>query len=257
MGAMRYVSIAALSVAVVGMVGMVGACAIETPAEPAAQPSAPASSIPTDTPTSSTPTSPSSPSTPHGSPSRDCRETIKAVRADFDKAVWGKGLAKAEFDPVSVTICRYDAEAAGNDYAAVRTRRTGSASTDLFGLLNAAEPVGTRPKRCTRELGPTYLLMFTDQDRGVLTYAVEGFGCRRLVATFRRRREAEGPRRAAPGDAATAEVARPARLTSMRIGSADPCGRGTGWIRLCPTGAGRRPVRHDLLVPRAAALRAE
>jgi hypothetical protein len=177
MGAMRYAAIAALSVAAAGVLS---SCGIENPVEPAAQPSAPASSTPSDVPTTSSPTAPPSPS---GSPTSACPNTITTVKANLDKAQWGNGLDKAKFDPVSVTICQYDAEATGDDYAAVQTMRTQAASTELFGLVNSADPVAKEPKICTMELGPTYLLKFTDQDKGVLTYAVEAFGCRRLVAT--------------------------------------------------------------------------
>jgi hypothetical protein len=179
MGAMRYAAIAALSVAAGGLLS---ACGIENPAEPAAQPSAPASSTPSDIPTASSPTSPTSPPSPGGSPTSACPSTITTVKANLDQAQWGEGLDKARFDPVSVTICQYDAEATGDDYATVQTRRAQAASTELFGLVNSADPVAKEPKICTKELGPTYLLKFTDQDKGVLTYAVEAFGCRRLVA---------------------------------------------------------------------------
>jgi hypothetical protein len=170
-----------VSIAVsVAAIGLFSACGIENPSEPAAQPeTSETTATPTETPSQTPSQGPSTPATP----SKDCPATIKAVQADLDKATWGKGLDKARFDPVSVTICQYDAEASGDDYATVYTKRTATASVELFGLLNSADPVETKPKFCTKELGPTYVLRFTDADQGVLTYAVEGFGCRRLVAT--------------------------------------------------------------------------
>jgi hypothetical protein len=113
----------------------------------------------------------------------DCPDTIAAVRAATEKVVWGKGAAKSLFQPVSVTICQYDAQASGQDYATVHTKRNAKQATDLFALANAPKPVATKPSYCTKELGPTYVLRFTDNDRGVLSYTVEAFGCRRLVAT--------------------------------------------------------------------------
>jgi hypothetical protein len=178
MGDMRY--IAAMSVAAAGLLS---ACGIEN-ADPAAQPSVTVGSSPTvspaDRPTASSPMVPPNPS---GSPTSACPDAIATVRDNIAKAEWGKGLDKARFDPVSVTICQYDAEATGNDYATSQTRRTQAASVQLFALVNSADPVAEEPKICTDELGPTYQLKFTDQDDGVLTYAVESFGCRRLVAT--------------------------------------------------------------------------
>jgi hypothetical protein len=177
---MRYAPIAVVSVAAAGLLS---ACGTESPADPVGQPSAPASS-PSDSPADpSGISSPTAPPSPRGSPTSACPNTIAAVRADLDKAEWGRGLDKARFDPVSVTICRYDAEATGDDYAAAQTRRTQAASVQLFALVNSADPVAEQPRICTDELGPTYLLKFTDQDKGVLTYAAESFGCRRLVAT--------------------------------------------------------------------------
>lgn len=159
--------------------GAVAACGTENPNDPAGQPSpsAPSSSV-----SSPAPSSPASP-TPHGTPSTDCPKTIKAVQADLEKATWGKGLAKATFTPVSVTVCQYDAGAAGADYATVTTKRTQKASVDLFAMINSAKPVATKPAICTKDLGPTYVLRFTDSKGGVTTYVAEAFGCRRLVAT--------------------------------------------------------------------------
>jgi hypothetical protein len=97
--------------------------------------------------------------------------------------VWGKGAAASKFNPVSVTICQYDAKATGQSYATVTTKRTGRQATALLALVDAAIPVATKPSVCTKELGPTYVLRFTDNDRGVLSITAEAFGCRRLVAT--------------------------------------------------------------------------
>ncbi|NUR98414.1 MAG: hypothetical protein HOV67_24550 [Kribbellaceae bacterium] len=108
---------------------------------------------------------------------------MAAVRAATDKAVWGQGAATSAFNPVSVTICQYDPQATGQDYANVTTKRTGKQATDLLALVNAAKPVAKKPGICTKELGPTYVLRFTDNDRGVLSFTAEAFGCRRLVAT--------------------------------------------------------------------------
>lgn len=157
---------------IAGIVLATAACGNET-SPPAAQPS--------QSPTSSsTPTT--TPLPPSGTPSMDCPETLTAIRAAADKAVWGKGVAKSKFQPVSVTICQYDA-AAGQEYATVQTKRTGTQATDLFALVNAAAPVAKKPGFCTQEIGPTYQLRFTDNDRGVLSFTAESFGCRRLVAT--------------------------------------------------------------------------
>jgi hypothetical protein len=155
---------------VVVVLGVAAACGDESATSPpAAQPS-------------DTPTTPSPP-TPSGTPSMDCPDTIAAVRAATDKVVWGKGAAKSLFQPVSVTICQYDAKASGQAYATVSTKRNSTQATDLFALVNAPKPVAKKPTYCTQELGPTYVLRFTDNDRGVLSYTVESFGCRRLVAT--------------------------------------------------------------------------
>lgn len=174
---MRSTVIAAGAVAAIGLFG---ACGIENPSEPAAQPSEPATSTTPPTTPSATPSATPSETPPPVAP--DCPQPIKAVRADLDKAVWGQGLAEARFDAVSVIICQYDAEATDLDRATVSTKRTAAASTGLFALLNAPAPGEAKPKFCTKELGPTWLLRFADADRGILTYAVEGFGCRRVVA---------------------------------------------------------------------------
>ena len=103
---------------VVAVLGATAACGNEDSSGPAAQPS--------QTPTTpGTPANPAHRRTPSGTPSMDCPETITAVRAAVDKAVWGKGAAKSPFQPVSVTICQYDAQATGQDYATVTTKRTG------------------------------------------------------------------------------------------------------------------------------------
>ncbi|MEU4604008.1 hypothetical protein AB0F43_13595 [Kribbella sp. NPDC023972] len=155
---------------VVAVLGLTAACGNESATSPpAAQPT-------------ETPTTPSSP-TPSGTPSMDCPDTIAAVRAAADKVVWGKGAAKSLFNPVSVTVCQYDAKASGQDYSTVHTKRSANQATELFALVNAPKPVAKKPAYCTQELGPTYVLRFTDNDRGVLSYAAETFGCRRLVAT--------------------------------------------------------------------------
>ena len=159
---------------VVTVLGFTAACGNEDSSGAGAQPSQP--------PT--TPTAPTLPTaTPSGTPSMDCPETITAVRAAVGKAVWGKGTAKSLFQPVSVTICQYDAQATGQDYATVTTKRTAAQAVDLFALVNSAKPVAKKPAMCTKELGPTYVLRFTDNDRGVLSYTAEAFGCRQLVAT--------------------------------------------------------------------------
>lgn len=138
----------------------------------------------------------------------DCPETIATVRSQVDKALWGKGSAKSAFEPVSVTICQYDAEAVGKAYANVTTKRQGKQATDLFALVNAAKPTTKEPKFCTKELGPTYALRFTDNERGVLTYTVEAYGCRRLVATSF---EGQGK----PGDLASPRIVTPELIKSL------------------------------------------
>jgi hypothetical protein len=162
---------------VVAVLGVTAACGTEDSASPGAQP--------TQTPTTTgTPTQPSTtPPTPSGTPSMDCPDTIAAVKAATDKAIWGKGAAKSAFHPVSVTICQYDPTATGQAYATVKTQRMAAKATALFDLVNSAKPVPKKPNMCTKELGPTYVLRFTDNDRGVLSYTAEVFGCRRLVAT--------------------------------------------------------------------------
>ncbi len=159
---------------VVAVLGATAACGNEdATSPPAAQP--------TQTPTTTGTPTPSP--TPSGTPSMDCPDTIAAARAATDKVVWGTGAAKSLFQPVSVTVCQYDAKASGQDYATVTTKRNGNQATELFALVNSPKPVAKKPNYCTQELGPTYVLRFTDNDRGVLSYTVEAFGCRRLVAT--------------------------------------------------------------------------
>jgi hypothetical protein len=163
---------------VVAVLGITAACGNEDAASPGAQP--------TDTPTTpgSPPTLPTAtPPTPSGTPSMDCPDTIASVKAAVDKAVWGKGTAKSAFQPVSVTICQYDPTATGQAYATVKTKRMAAQATELFALVNSAPQVAKKPNMCTKELGPTYVLRFTDNDRGVLSYTAEAFGCRVLVAT--------------------------------------------------------------------------
>ncbi|HEY0469997.1 MAG TPA: hypothetical protein VGD34_00005 [Kribbella sp.] len=160
---------------VAAVLGLTAACGNENAASPGAQPT----ETPTTPGTSSTPTPPN----PSGTPSMDCPETIASVRAAVEKAVWGKGAAKSAFNPVSVTICQYDAMATGQAYATVKTQRMAAKATDLFAMVNSTTPVAKKPTICTKELGPTYVLRFTDNDRGVLTYTAEAFGCHRLVAT--------------------------------------------------------------------------
>nr|WP_202886604.1 hypothetical protein [Kribbella sandramycini] len=139
--------------------------------------SSPPAAQPTETPTSTPPPS----ATP--TPSTDCPDTIKSVQDATNKVPWGTGAAKSLFQPVSVAICQYDAGATGPTYANVTTKRSGAQATGLFALVNAAKPVAKKPEFCTKELGPTWVLRFTDNDRGVLSYTVEAFGCRHLVAT--------------------------------------------------------------------------
>ncbi|WP_329002981.1 hypothetical protein OHA18_07165 [Kribbella sp. NBC_00709] len=157
---------------VVAVLGVAAACGNENATSPPA-------AQPTDTPTTPGTPTPS----PSGTPSTDCPDTITAVRTAADKVVWGQGAATSAFHPVRVTICQYDAAATGQDYATVTTKRNGKQATDLFALVNAAKPVAKEPSVCTKELGPTYVLRFTDNDRGVLSFTAEAFGCRRLVAT--------------------------------------------------------------------------
>lgn len=140
----------------------------------------------------------------------DCPETIATIRAAVEKAVWGKGAAKSAFQPVSVTICQYDAQASDKDYATVTTKRTGKQATDLFALVNSAKPAAKEPKFCTKELGPTYVLRFTDNDRGVLSYTAEAYGCHRLVTTSF---EGQGK----PGDLASPRLVTPELVKSLGL----------------------------------------
>jgi hypothetical protein len=190
---------------VVAVLGVTAACGDESgPSGPAAQPT------PTPTQTPTLPTASATPPTPSGTPSTDCPETITAVRKSVDAAVWGKGAAKSAFQPVSVTICQYDAQASGQDYATVTTKRTTKQATDLFALVNSAKPEPKKPNFCTKELGPTYVLRFTDNDRGVLSYTAEAFGCHRLVATSF---EGQGK----PGDLAAPRSTTPELLKSLGL----------------------------------------
>ena len=190
---------------VVAVLGITAACGNEDPASPGAQP--------TDTPTTpgSPPTLPTAtPPTPSGTPSMDCPDTIASVKAAVDKAVWGKGTAKSAFHPVSVTICQYDPTATGQAYATVQTKRMATQATELFALVNSATPVAKKPNMCTKELGPTYVLRFTDNDRGVLSYTAEAFGCRRLVATSL---EGQGK----PGELASPRQVSPELIKSLGL----------------------------------------
>jgi hypothetical protein len=163
------------SMAVAVLAAVIG-CGSEDSGQPAGQPSSPTSSTPSTTPTTPTAT----PSNPHGTPGPDCPQTVDAVRDEAAKATWGQGPIR--FRPVGVTICQYSAEAAGQDYPPVMTKRTGQQSQDLFALVNAAPVTPSKPRVCTKDLGPTYVLRFVDDERGVLSYLVEAFGCRQLVA---------------------------------------------------------------------------
>jgi hypothetical protein len=183
---------------VLAVLGTTAACGSEN--APAAQP-APTSTAPSAA-TSLTPPA-STPEPGHGgSPSKDCPDPISVVRAAVEKATWGKGAQKSLFRPISVTICQYDAMATGQDYATSISKRTAKRATDLFALVNDAKVPAHKPKYCTQDLGPTYVLRFIDKDRGVLSYAAEAFGCRRLVAiSFEGRgkpRELAAPRHASP-----------------------------------------------------------
>ncbi|MEU8223542.1 hypothetical protein [Kribbella sp. NPDC048915] len=161
---------------VVAVLGGAAACGNETASPPPAAQPTQSSATPSASPSAS-------PADPSGTPSTDCPETIAAVRAATDKAVWGQGAAASKFNPVSVTICQYDAHATGQSYATVTTKRTGQQASALLALIDAAKPVAKKPNICTKDLGPTYVLRFTDNDRGVLSFTAESFGCRRLVAT--------------------------------------------------------------------------
>jgi hypothetical protein len=140
----------------------------------------------------------------------DCPETISAIRSAVEKATWGKGASKSPFQPVSVTICHYDVMATGQDYATATTKRTAAQATALFALVNSAKAEATEPKFCTKELGPTYVMRFTDNDRGVLSYTAEAYGCRRLVATSF---EGQGK----PGDLAAPRHVPPALVKSLGL----------------------------------------
>ncbi|QNE22916.1 hypothetical protein F1D05_13435 [Kribbella qitaiheensis] len=140
----------------------------------------------------------------------DCPDTIASVKTAVEKSVWGKGSAKSAFHPVSVTICQYDPTATGQAYASVQTKRMATKATDLFALVNSAKPVADKPNICTKELGPTYVLRFTDNDRGVLSYAAEAFGCRRLVATSL---EGQGK----PGELASPRQVSPELIKSLGL----------------------------------------
>jgi hypothetical protein len=185
---------------VVAVLGATAACIFQGANKPPAQPS--------QTPTSSRPPPTLPTAKPSGTPTTDCPETISAVRAAVEKATWGKGASKSPFQPVSVTVCEYDALATGHDYATGTTKRTAAQATALFALVNSAKPEPTEPKVCTRELGPTYVMRFTDNDLGVLSYTAEAYGCRRLVAT-----SFEG--RGKPGDLAAPRHVTPALLKSL------------------------------------------
>ena len=161
---------------VVAVLGVAAACGTEDAASPPA-------AQPTQSPTPSATPSASPTASPSGTPSMDCPDTVAAVRAATDKAVWGQGAAASKFNPVSVAICQYEPQATGQDYATVTTKRMGKQATELLALIDAAKPVAKKPAVCTKELGPTYVLRFTDNDRGVLSFTAEAFGCRRLVAT--------------------------------------------------------------------------
>jgi hypothetical protein len=113
----------------------------------------------------------------------DCPDTISAVRTAVRKAVWGKGAARSLFQPVSVTICQYDVTASGNAYASVVSKRTGAQAQALLDLVNSGKVAATRPRICTMDLGPTYVLRFVDNDRGILSFSAQAFGCREVVAT--------------------------------------------------------------------------
>ncbi|TDD62082.1 hypothetical protein E1263_05215 [Kribbella antibiotica] len=140
----------------------------------------------------------------------DCPDTIASVQTAADKVTWGTGPAKSLFHPVSVTVCQYDAGATGPVYANVTTKRTAAHATELFALVNASKPVAKKPAFCTKELGPTWVLRFTDNDRGVLSVTVEAFGCRRLLAT-----SLEGPGK--PGALPAARQASPELIKSLGL----------------------------------------
>jgi hypothetical protein len=187
---------------VLAVLGATAACGSEDANNPSTQPSQTPSSPPTTPPTAKP--------SPRGTPSIDCPETIGAIRDAVAKATWGKGVSKSPFQPVSVTICHYDAMATRQDYATAITKRTAARATALFALVNSAKPEPTEPKVCTDELGPTYVMRFTDNDRGVLSYTAETYGCRRLVATSF---EGQGK----PGDLAAPRHVTPALVKSLAL----------------------------------------
>jgi hypothetical protein len=98
--------------------------------------------------------------------------------------------------------------ATGQAYATNNTKRTGKDAADLLALVNSAKVEPAKPRFCTKELGPTYVLRFTDNERGVLSYAAEAYGCHRLVAT-----SFEG--RGKPGDLAAPRTVTPALVKSL------------------------------------------
>lgn len=213
----RHLLAATVAVAVAGTTAACGTAEntpVGAPPPSATQPS----SQPTDTPTGSTPTppDPSAPTLPTadptatGTPSQDCPDTVSSVRAAVQKAVWGKGAAKSAFQPVSVTICQYDAAAKGTAYASVMTKRTGAQAQALLDLVNSGKPAASKPRYCTADIGPIFVLRFTDNDRGVLTFAAEAFGCRRVVATSF---EGQGK----PGELPAPRQVSPALLKSLAL----------------------------------------
>jgi len=158
------------------------ACGTEEPPL-AGQPGAPsATGSITKSPTIS-PTVPTQRPTVSGKPSMDCPDTIATVRAAIQRAAWGQGAAKAEFQPVSVAVCQYNVFATGNAYATSTTKRSGVDAQKLLDLVNNGKVVASRPRICTADAGPTVVLRFTDNDRSVLSFAAESFGCHQLVAT--------------------------------------------------------------------------
>jgi hypothetical protein len=113
----------------------------------------------------------------------DCPDTLATVRAAIQGASWGKGAAKTTFQPVSVAVCQYSVFATGNAYATSTTKRPAADAAKLLGLVNDSKVVASKPRICTADAGPTVVLRFTDNDRGVLSFAAESFGCHQLVAT--------------------------------------------------------------------------
>ena len=140
----------------------------ERPSSPAAQP--------TETPTTPSPPTPAvPPAWTAPTPSRQCAQPA-------DKVVWGKGAATSLFQPVSVTVCQYDAKASGQDYATVSTKRTSKQAADLFALVNAPKPAA-RSRPLHERARPDVRAAVHRQRLHVLSYTAETFGCRRLVAT--------------------------------------------------------------------------